>query len=137
MNTTTVPDKPDTNRVSDLTMVLVQTVPDLPIVTAARIAARLHEDGYQIVRAATMAAVATAPRCDAAHAEDRSLCDGPAAAVRIIDQTDAEVTGCVRHGAALLAALELGWVYPGPDAREGDAISAYKLAQALRHGETE
>lgn len=70
-------------------------------------------------------------RCAAAHVEDMARCEGPADAVRIVDQAGAEVTGCVRHGAVLLASLEGGRVYPGPGARQGDAIEVFRAARHL------
>ena|SRR5690349_13708220 len=72
-----------------------------------------------------------ARRCAAAHVEDPSPCDGAPRAVRVADQEGGEVTGCVRHGAALLASLDGGRVHPGPDAGEGDVIAAFTLAQTL------
>lgn len=68
-------------------------------------------------------------RCAAAHPEDRSRCDGAPDAVRVIDQAGAEATGCLRHGAALLASLDRGRVYPG--SVDGAAIEVYKRAQGL------
>lgn len=69
-------------------------------------------------------------RCAAAHPEDRSACEGPLDAVRVVDQAGAAVSGCVRHGAALLASLDGGRVYP--DSVQGAAIETYKRAQDLR-----
>jgi hypothetical protein len=70
-------------------------------------------------------------RCRAAHGEDRSDCDGPPMAVRVVDQFGEQVTGCVHHGAVLLASLDSGRVYTGPDAVDGAAIEVYRRAQRL------
>jgi hypothetical protein len=67
-------------------------------------------------------------RCEAAHAEDQSPCEGSDDAVLVVDQAGGEALGCLRHGAALLASLEGGRVYPGT----GSAIEVYRRAQALR-----
>jgi hypothetical protein len=69
-------------------------------------------------------------RCAAAHVEDPRGCDGPADAVRIVDRTGEQTTGCVRHGAGLLASLAGGRVYPG--SVEGAAIEAYRVARTVR-----
>lgn len=45
-------------------------------------------------------------RCDAAHFEDGSECDGPRDAVRIGDGIGGYALGCVHHGARMHAALE-------------------------------
>jgi hypothetical protein len=73
----------------------------------------------------------TDDRCAAAHVEDPSDCDGPAAAVRIVDRDNADVLGCPRHGAVTLASIDGGRVYQGPDCRDGDAIEVYRRAQIL------
>jgi len=73
----------------------------------------------------------TTGRCPAAHTDDPSGCDGPSAAVRVIDQFGAETRGCVHHGAVLLASLESARVYPGPQGRVGDSLRAYGLARSL------
>jgi hypothetical protein len=65
-------------------------------------------------------------RCAAAHVEDSRACDGPADAVRILDHAGEQTTGCVRHGAALLASLVDGRVYPG--SVDGAAVEAHRLA---------
>ena len=67
-------------------------------------------------------------RCEAAHVEDKRPCEGPPTAVRIVDRTDAEATGCLLHGAALLASIEGGRVYP----LDGSAIEVYQRAQTMR-----
>ena len=69
-------------------------------------------------------------RCAAAHVEDSRPCDGPADAVRILDHAGEQTTGCVRHGAALLASLVDGRVYPG--SVDGAAVEAHRLAGTLR-----
>ncbi|BCB85847.1 hypothetical protein [Phytohabitans suffuscus] len=50
--------------------------------------------------------------------------------MRVIDRTGASATGCVLHGAVLLASLDGGRVYPlnGP---AGSAIAVHRLAQSL------
>jgi len=68
-------------------------------------------------------------RCAAAHPDDRSACEGPADAVRIVDPAGFWMYGCVRHGAVLLACLERGRVLPG--SVEGAAIEVYQRAQTL------
>lgn len=70
-------------------------------------------------------------RCAAAHVEDPGACDGPAAAVRIVDQLGEETTGCPRHAAVLLATLDQGRVYPGPDDQGGDAIEVFRRSKIL------
>lgn len=69
-------------------------------------------------------------RCAAAHVEDQRACDGAIDAVRVVDRVGEQTTGCVRHGAALLASIENGRVYPG--SVEGAAVEAYRAAQAPR-----
>lgn len=68
------------------------------------------------------------PRCGAAHDDDPSPCDSPVDSVRIVDKLGDEAFGCHRHGAALLASLEGGRVYPG----SGSAIEAYRRARKLK-----
>ncbi|WP_246144819.1 hypothetical protein [Actinacidiphila oryziradicis] len=82
-----------------------------------------------------------ARRCDAAHPDDPTPCEGPHDAVEIRDRfmsraRDAITVGtlgCVHHGARMLASLDGGRVYPGPSGAPGDAaaIDAYQRAQAL------
>lgn len=86
--------------------------------------------GERRCRACTRTEPSPGGRCGAAHAEDGSPCDGPAGAVRIVDQTDAEVLGCVHHGSALLASVEGVRVYVGPDGQPGDALAAYHQARS-------
>lgn len=71
-------------------------------------------------------------RCAAAHPEDRTLCEGPIDAVKIVDVVGEEVTGCVHHGAVLLASLRDGRVYPGPGDVDGAAIEVYNRARHRR-----
>ena len=87
----------------------------------------------------------TAPRCDAAHRDDPTPCEGPRDAVEIRDRfmsrardvMSTGVLGCVHHGARLLASLDGGRVHPGPSSQtgrapgEGAAIDAYRRARAL------
>ena len=77
-----------------------------------------------------MSAATRDGQCSAAHVEDPRPCDGPTDSVRIIDQTGAATSACLLHGAALLASLERGRVYPlnGPD---GSAITVFTRAQTL------
>lgn len=69
-------------------------------------------------------------RCAAAHTEDPSACEGSPDALRIVDRTGAAVSGCVRHGAVLMASLEGGRVYPATV--QGAAIETYERARVLR-----
>lgn len=66
-------------------------------------------------------------RCPGAHARDESPCDGPADAVRVVDQHGAEQDACVNHGSALLASLKDARVMRG--SVEGAAIEAFRRAQ--------
>jgi hypothetical protein len=76
------------------------------------------------------APAAASARCAAAHSDDRSPCEGPGDAVQIVDRTDAQVAGCVRHGAVLLASTASARVYPG--SVPGAAIEAHRRAATLR-----
>ena len=69
-----------------------------------------------------------AERCAAAHSEDPTGCEGPMAAVRILDALDSEVTGCVHHGARMYASLLWPWVYSMPG-HDGAALEVYRRAQ--------
>lgn len=78
-------------------------------------------------------------RCEAAHAEDPRDCEGPADAVRIVDQLEGERLACVLHGAVLLASLHAGRVYLGPRAFTGNGdvapnapIEVYGRAQQIK-----
>lgn len=82
-------------------------------------------------------------RCQAAHRDDPTPCEGPHDAVEIRDRfmsraRDAMTVGtlgCVHHGARLLASIDGGRVYPGPSNDTGrtpgnsGAIDAYRRAQ--------
>lgn len=72
-------------------------------------------------------------RCEAAHRDDRSPCEGPPDAVRIVDAAGGQAFGCRRHVAKLLAALAGGRVYPA--AAQGAAIEVYHRAAQLRASE--
>lgn len=69
-------------------------------------------------------------RCAAAHREDPRPCDGPEDAVRVVDASGAEQSGCVLHAAVVLASVTDARVYPG--SVEGAAIEAHKRAQGMR-----
>lgn len=73
--------------------------------------------------------MSTVDRCAAAHREDHSPCEGPLDAVRVVDQYGMSASGCVRHGAVLLASIQDGRVYPG--SVEGAAVETYQRAQQL------
>ncbi len=75
--------------------------------------------------------VSIVDRCAAAHAEDARGCEGSREAVRIVDLTGGETTGCVLHGAVLLASLVEARVYPGSGDPGGAAIEVYQRAQSL------
>jgi len=68
-------------------------------------------------------------RCAAAHPDDPSRCDGPPDAVRVVDRTGAAASGCVHHGAVMLASIAAARVYPG--SVDGAAIAAYNQAADL------
>lgn len=69
-------------------------------------------------------------RCAAAHPQDRSGCEGPGDAVRVVDRAGDEVAGCVRHAAVVLASVEGAGVYPGSVA--GAAVVVFERARSLR-----
>ncbi|GIJ51289.1 hypothetical protein Val02_81750 [Virgisporangium aliadipatigenens] len=69
-------------------------------------------------------------RCLAAHPDDQTDCDGPVDAVQVVDKESTVVTGCIRHGAVLLASLDGGRIWPG--SVDGAAIEVHKQAQHLR-----
>ena len=73
-----------------------------------------------------------ARRCEAAHPDDPSPCEGPGDAVTVTDSARRSVLGCVRHGAVLLATLTGGMVHVGPGGEQGDAITVYRRAKELR-----
>lgn len=72
----------------------------------------------------------SAPRCPAAHPADPRGCEGQPNAVRIVDQTGADIQACLLHGAVLLASIHRGRVHPlhGP---QGSAIAVYTRARDL------
>jgi hypothetical protein len=72
----------------------------------------------------------TGGRCQAAHPDDPTPCAGPPDAMRIIDAAGEQASGCVHHGAVMLASLVGARVYPG--SVDGAAIAAYQRAQARR-----
>lgn len=103
--------------------------------TAAALAGRVH----QAPAASSLAELDAPERCAAAHAEDRSPCEGVFDAVRVSDRAGEETLACVHHGAVLLASLAGGEVHPGPRMCTGDgsvapgaAIDVYQRAQQLR-----
>lgn len=67
-----------------------------------------------------------ADRCQAAYPDDPTGCCGPVDAVRILDHTGAQATGCVHHAAAMLASITGARVYPGSVV--GAAVVAHQLA---------
>lgn len=128
---------------------VLRTVPDLPAappLTPEEVVQRhvtwsvdLCQRRYLREREAT----AASGRCDAAHPDDPTPCEGPHDAVEIRARfmsraRDAMTTGtlgCVHHGAHLLARLDGGRVYPGPDnsqTGQGSATDAFKRAQTLK-----
>lgn len=73
----------------------------------------------------------TAPdRCPAAHPDDPTDCEGQQDAVRVVDQAEANVLGCVHHATRLLASLDGARVYPKPG-HDGAALEVYYAAQDL------
>ncbi|MEV7935266.1 hypothetical protein AB0O82_03905 [Kitasatospora sp. NPDC088264] len=58
------------------------------------------------------------PRCEAAHVDDASPCEGPCDAVTVLDRHSDSAEACVHHGARLYASLIGPHVLPGsvPDA---------------------
>ncbi|MFD5467043.1 hypothetical protein ACFWIQ_30095 [Kitasatospora sp. NPDC127059] len=67
-------------------------------------------------------------RCEAAHVDDTSPCEGPRDAVTVLDRHGDAAKACVHHGARLYASLISPRVRPGsaPDA----AIDVYNRAQS-------
>ncbi len=53
-----------------------------------------------------------AARCAVADPEDPTSCEGPLAAVTLIDGAGKEITGCVRHGARQLASWQGARLHP-------------------------
>lgn len=75
--------------------------------------------------------VPNAGRCEAAHPDDRSLCDGPIHAVEVSDQFARHVRGCLWHGTLLYASLSNAVMFPVlEDAATVDA--ARRIAYRLR-----
>lgn len=72
----------------------------------------------------------TAPRCAAAHIDDPSPCDGPVDSVVVRDKSGGEAAGCVRHAAAMLAAVDGATVHAG--SVPASAIDVLRRAQRLR-----
>lgn len=70
-------------------------------------------------------------RCQAAHPDDPTPCDGPPV-VTILDASNAGADGCEHHAARLLASLEGSRVYALPDAPEGAALRVFKAADTIR-----
>lgn len=70
-------------------------------------------------------------RCQAAHDDDPTPCDGPPV-VTVLDAQNAAANGCEHHGARLLASLARGRVSPLPEAPEGAAIRVFKAADTIR-----
>lgn len=69
--------------------------------------------------------------CDLARPDLGPCDDSPSNAVIVRDRTGASATGCVRHGAAALRDVSDSTVHPGPGARPGDAVQAYRLARDI------
>lgn len=70
-------------------------------------------------------------RCQAAHADDPTPCDGPPV-VTVLDAANVGADGCEHHAARLLASLEGARVYGLPDDTTGAAIRVFKAAQSIR-----
>lgn len=68
-------------------------------------------------------------RCEAAHPEDRSPCDGAPDAVRVVDQVGDQLCGCVHHASVVLASVEGARVYPGSDGAVVEAITRAQLRE--------
>lgn len=82
----------------------------------------------------------TGARCAAAHPDDPTACEGPLDAVEVRDRHMSRAgeaqtlgsLGCVHHAARMLASLDGGRVYPGPDDTNGSAaLDTYRRAQTL------
>ena len=72
-----------------------------------------------------------AGRCEAAHVDDRSPCDGPAHSVEVSDQFARHVKGCLWHGTLLYSSLANAVMFPVlEDAATVDA--ARRIACRLR-----
>jgi len=68
--------------------------------------------------------------CAVAHPHDRSPCQGPPDAVRVVDQVGDQRYGCVHHASVALASIEDARVYPGSVA--GAAAHTFGRAQLRR-----
>lgn len=66
-------------------------------------------------------------RCQAAHPDDPTTCEGDRQAVRVEDQAGAHVLGCVYHAARLYASLVRPRVYP-EQGHGGAALDVYTRA---------
>lgn len=69
-------------------------------------------------------------RCQAAHPEDPTPCQGPGDAVTVSDRSGNSADGCEHHAARLLASLEGGHLEPGTV--EGAAIRVFESANRTR-----
>jgi hypothetical protein len=67
-------------------------------------------------------------RCQAAHPEDPSPCEGPRNAVRVVDQVGEQRYGCVHHAAVALGCIQGVRVWPESVAYA--AIEAHNRASA-------
>lgn len=67
--------------------------------------------------------------CECAHPNDTTPCEGPGDAVRVSDGHGTTMTGCVHHGARILASLTDGTVEPG--SAPAAAITVYRAARRL------
>jgi hypothetical protein len=66
-------------------------------------------------------------RCEAAHPQDTSACEGQPGAVRVVDEVGDELHGCVHHASVVLASVAGSRAYPGSVA--GAAVEAFTRAQ--------
>lgn len=71
-----------------------------------------------------------ARRCAAADARDPTPCEGRADAVAVLDAAGRQLTGCVHHGARLLASLDGGRLHPSAAALPW-AVEVYCRAAEL------
>lgn len=71
-------------------------------------------------------------RCQAAHVDDSTECEGDPTAVIIEDSSGTSVTGCVRHGAQMLASIKDSKVRPGHAGADGAAIETFKRSKKER-----
>jgi hypothetical protein len=69
-------------------------------------------------------------RCQAAHRDDRSPCQGPHNAVRVLDRAGQARYGCVHHAAVAVASIAGARVRPG--SQLGAAFEAYQRARTRR-----